>query len=436
MKTNPTWLDASRLAPQFYKHKVSNPPDKDVCLQCYTRGATAEELVAAGVTHVWEVTKILGKLSDAVGVCQSYSTKEFGSSNPSEEKVREVAREKTLYDNMLITDEFREGSFGQVANNTSEWFYDELNKRAKKEGKTVHMLGEYGAGAINVYPYFKREWNSKREPMDPYFLSLLGPDIVSKLETKPGSSGTVLKDYASGRGKYMGRCVGYYYSIEYPVGDYIGSMGLQAIYHYNAVPDQYVMLFTWPKMQSNGILMDVPQRDSGTIRPDGTTGIDYPNCPPEIAKMHAFLGCLFFDAVYLWNDYGMQDDDDNKYNGTSIGTDGFFAGIHWYCDLVPTLKEAGHELICCDYSSNGAKFAYTGKERRISRRNKPYYYNQYFNEIAEARRGIAICIPGKKPTFVYYNPYLSPIQTEVVIVRFDGRDWNLGRIPGMTLNVT
>lgn len=435
MKTNPKWLDASRLAPQFHKQKVSNPPDKDVCIQCFTKGVTAEDLRGAGVTHVWESTKIGGGLSDQIGVCQNYSTQEFGSPNPSEEKVREVARSKKLYDNMLITDEFKEGAFGQVGNRTSEWFYEELSKRAKQEKKTVQLLGEYGSGAINVYNQFKRAWDSEREPMSPYFLSLLGPDIVSKLDEKPGSSGTMLKHYAQTRGKYMGRCVGFYYSMEHPLSDLIATMGLQAIYHYNAVPDQYVMLFTWPKMQSNGVLLDVPEREAGTIRPDGSTGIDFPNCPPEISKIHAFLGCLFYDAVYLWNDYGTKEDDDNKYNGPSIGTDAFFAGIHWYCDLIPTLKEAGRDVVCCDYTVNGQKLAYTGKERRISRRGKPYFGNQYFNEIAAAKRGFALVIPGKRPFFIYLNPYLTPLQSEQVIVRFDNRDWKLGNIPGMTLHV-
>lgn len=442
-KQNPAWLNAGRLAPQYWKHPATHPTDKIVCMQDFVTTDSASNttrcLRDAGITHVWEATGVGAGLDfSKIGICQNLTTAMFGSHNPTEDHVRKCARGIALYPNMQITDEFAEGQYGQWGNNTALWFYDELNKRANQEKKTVRFLGEYGAQSITPYRSWSREWNSPRDPLSSYFMSLLTSNIINNLETSAGSSGTVLKQYVtSGISKYKGRCIGGYYSIRDPVsvGDWITSLGWMAILHYNAEPNQDVMYFTWSKMQSNGAMIDVPQRDSGTRRPDGSIGITFPNCPPEIARIHGFLGLLFYDSIYLWDDWGTNPDDDTKFQAPGISMDALVVGTQWYSDLIPALRQAKRDVVVCDYVSDGSPFKSATQERRVSRKGQSYYNNRYFNEVATAKRGMALCIPGKKKVFVYINPYRSPVDIETVAVLYKGKVYDIGDVPGMTLAV-
>lgn len=440
---NPGWLDCSRLAPQYWKHPAVKAMDKAVCMHNIVSNGTPEAIVnylrRSGVTHVWEIAgRDVGLDFDRIGVCTLFSTGMFGSHEPSEELVRNVARNVQLYPNMQITDEFGEGTYAQWNGNTSQWFYDELNKKAKKEKKDVRFLGEYGSQSITPYQDWRREWNSPREPLNGYFLSLLESNIVDKLDDIEGATGQALKHYVlSGNNHYRGRCIANYYSLRSPdrLGDWVASFGWMAMLHYSAEPDQDVMLFSWPKMQSNMAMIDMAQRDSGTRRPDGTIAISFPHCLPELAKMNAFFGLLFYDSVYLWDDWGRNPDDDNKFNAPGISIDAFMVGVKWYADLIPTLKQARRDILVCDYVANGKPFRSMTKERRISRKGRVYYENQYFNEVAAAQRGLALCIPGRKKAFIYVNPYRSPLDIEKVTVQHGNARYDLGDVPGMTLIV-
>lgn len=434
MKKNPAWLDAASFVPQYWKYPVDAIPDKPVCMQCVCNEATEEQLKSAGVTHLWENIAITLNKTD-IKICQNYSTVLFGKGDPSEEEVRSVAKSLNIYDDFVITDEFGEGAFPQINQlQTSEWFYDELKQRAKAAGKKIHLFGEYGSQAVQCYTNFRHQWTDSRNPLEPYFLELLGPEIAQKLD----NSARYLKNYLNGNlWNIRGRCLCYYYSYETLDGDWITSIPLNAVYNYNGA-DTECLLFLWGKSQSNGAMIDVPQRDSGTIHPDGSVTIDYPVVSPELMKILGFFGMLFFDAVYLWDDYGTGPDDQNSGTWLSqkVGTDAFMIGTQWYTQLIPVLNEAGRNVICCDYTSNGVRFSYSGKERRVSRREHPYFYNSYFNEVAAALRGMAFVIPGKVPAFIYVNCYLGPWQGEDVIIHFEGKDYNIGVVPGTVLYVS
>jgi hypothetical protein len=443
---NPDWLDPTRTTPQFWKHNAAVEPNKAVILQNFTMVGNAQQtsdrLRASGVTHLWENTYITSGLANVVNplkVAQNYSTAPFQSHNPSREKVYEVADSKGLYDEMWVTDEFGEGDFGQWGNNTSLWFYQRLNERAKREGKKVHFVGEYGSQAVSTYQSFRED--DKRDPTSDYFLSLLQPDIVRNLVERAGNPGTVLKHYAQSRGAYMGRVAGGYYSTEQMakngpdvgVGDWVVAMPWVASLHYNAVPDMPTMFFTWPKMQSNYLMIDVPQRDPGTVRPDGTVAYDFPIAPIELQKVHGFLSCLLYDALYVWDGWGYKPDNDNEYSSPGIGMDAIMVGVQQYTRIQEQAAQA--DVYACDYSANGNSFTSLAIERRVPKRGQPRYGNRYFNDVADAQCGMALCIPGHKKVFVYINPYASPVEIENVSITYDGVSYDFGEVPGMTLAV-
>ena len=445
---NPDWLNPARLVAQYWKHPAPATPNKAVIVQNFTTAdnpqLTNDRLKAAGVTHLWEVTRASAGLADLpnpIGVAQNYSTAPFESRNPTRQKVEEVADAKQLHNDMWITDEFGEGDFGQWGNSTSEWFYARLNQRAQAEKKKIHQVGEYGSQAVSVYQNFKARYGDKRDPISAYFLSLLGPDIVQNLIEEGGNSGTVLKHYAQGRGRYMGRVAGAYYSTEQlahsgpdvGVGDWIVALPWQAILHYNAVPDQPTLLFTWPKMQSNGLMIDMPQRDPGTRRPNGSIVQDFPLAPLEVSKVHGFLGCLLFDALYVWDGWGHKPDDDNEYNQPGVGMDAIMVGVHMFSAIQEQAAQA--DVYACDYSTNGNSFTSLATERRVPKRGQPRYGNRYFNDVAAAQRGMALCVPGQKKAFVYINPYMSPTEIENVAIVYEGVTYDMGEVPGMTLAV-
>ena len=428
---NPTYINAGKLAPTFHRHPATRPNDKICAIQNFIEGSTAVQLKAAGVTHVWS-NVAEGELDNTIGRAQNLSTEPFGSGTPTEATVRAVAENTYLFDKMVITDEFGEGTYPQAnATQTSYWFSDQINIKAAREGKNVKQFGEYGSQALHYAQNWKRTHDGAREPMSEYMLSLLQSGISSRIDT------SLLKSYLTGNMKNVrGRTVGYYYSFEkFPIGDYINTIAVQAMYQYNE-SNQDCIAFTWPKMQSNGHMIDVPQRDGGTRRPNGTLGIDFPNAPLEVMKMFGFFFPLFFEGDYLWGDWGVRPNDDDAFAAPYAGIDTFFVGTDWYTQSVPTLNQAGRALVCCDYTANGQRFSYTGTERLISRKGSAHYNNHYFNQGAAAQKGFCICIPGTTPKFIYVNPYLSPIQSETITAHYDGRNFNLGTIPGMTLYVS
>jgi hypothetical protein len=431
MPQNPRHINAGKLAPTFHLYSATRANDKICAIQNFVEGSTAAQLKAAGATHVWENVAI-GELDNTIGRAQNLSTAAFGSTSPSEATVRAVAEATTLYQNMVITDEFGEGTFPQDnVTQTSYQFSDQINIKAAREGKNVKQFGEYGSQALHYSQDWKRTFNGAREPMSDYMRSLLQPNISTRIDT------CLLKSYLTGSMKNVrGRTVGYYYAFEkFPIGDYINTIAVQAMYQYNE-SNQDCIAFTWPKMQSNGHMVDVPQRDGGTRRPNGTYGYDFPAVPLEVMKMFGYFFPLFFEGDYLWGDWGIKPNDDDAYSAPYAGIDTFFVGTDWYTQCIPTLNQAGRALVCCDFTANGQRFSYTGTERLISRKGSPHYNNYYFNQGADTKKGFCICIPGTTPKFIYVNPYRSPIDYENITAHYDGRDFILGTIPGMTLYVS
>jgi len=431
MQQNPNYINAGKLAPTFHTHPTAETNDKICAIQNFVQGSTASQLKECGVSHVWSVVAE-GNLDSSIGRAQNLTTAPFGSQNPTEATVRGVASATQLFNNMVITDEFAEGDFPQVnATQVSEWFSDQINIKANNEGKTVKQFGEYGSQALHLYQDWKRQFNVARNPMDGYFLDLLQSNISTRLDN------SLLQTYLTSNMKNIrGRTVGYYYSFEkFTVSDYINTIPVQAMYQYNQ-SNQDCILFTWPKMQSNNYMIDMPQRDAGTRRPNGSIAYDFPTTPLEVMKIFGFMSHLFFEGGYLWGDWGIKPNDDNQFLSSYTGIDTFFVGVDWYTSLIPSLNQAGRALICSDYTANGTRFTYPDAQRLISRKMRPHYNNSYFNRTAADKKGMLITIPGTVPKFVYINPYLSPIDSEAVIAHYDGRNWDLGTIPGMSLYVS
>ena len=447
MKQNPTWLDANYLPPRFHNHPTENLNDKIFCLQNFIQGATGAQLRAAGVSDVWEnvFDQVVSPSGSGLKACSQLSTSRFGSGNPTQTRVEQEADLIDLFQGKVISHEFAEGDYGQPSS-TDFIFSQRIKQRADAMGITVNQVGEYGFHGSQAHQDWKQDNETARAPMSQYFLDLLDGNIGSKLE------GGNLKDYmTNGLKDVRGTTINLYYSFKeyggrYGNGDWMNTIPVQAMYHYNDAPNQTLLGFTWPKMQSTTGSVDITgaqssngqgvEREGGTIRPNGSKGIDFPSAPMEVMKQMGFFNSLFYDGTYLWGDWGVKADDGNLFNGPYVSMDAFQVGIDWYTHLIPALNQAGRALICCDYTVNGNRFSYNETERLISRRGSAHLNNSYFNQSAAATRGFAIVIPGTDPAIVYCDPYASPLVSQQVTVHYDNNDFNLGTIPGMTLYVS
>lgn len=453
LKLNPFWMNASKLVPQYFFNPADAPQTKPVAIQSYPTYTGEPErtyatLKASGVTHVWDMSMhTMGFFNDSwkptglnpSGITRALmlGTQGLGSMFPglapykgqlNQQQAEQWADVQQLFDNAIITDEFAEGTYPQF-DQSREWFYARMFKRIKDGGyKNVQLVGEYGYGSQKL--------GLPKPPLSTYARNMWTPAFPGNLETVAGSSDTKFKNYALHAGKYRGNCVGGYYAISEDVTSWVLEFPYNSI-QYNATPDKPRLLFTWAGMQSNVNMADTPQKDSGTMHPDGSVSYHFPDTPPEIMKVMGFFGLLFFDSVYLWDAYGLPSAlDENQWISCGISQDAWILGTRWFAELEPFIREADDELLVADFSVDSKDVKFSTAERRIPRMGRPMFNNTYFNEVREKQSGIAIVIPSSTPKIIYINPHLPTTESERVVVKFEGKSYDLGVIPGTTLAVT
>lgn len=456
---NSSYLDAGNLVPQFIYNPAKNRSDKPVVIQCYPTLDSPYETVKAlydgGVTHVWWQNLHSGGIyvdgRQAVGVDKylltpgfNWSSTEFKQRFPrlnfgdqlTDQECIDFANGVYLGNNFVLTDEWSEGSFPQMSDRRNI-IYKRIGERVKEGGLTgVELLGDYGYGSKNL-----NFLNSSvgRFPMSKYYIDLLGPIGKQKLEQVGGSGHTTVKNdyWENGQSNYRGTVVGAYYAITFQSPDLIPSMTYEAMLFNNMFPSQPKQRFTTTLMQSNGHGADVPNKNDGTIKADGTENLgQYPEAPAELLKINAFNSLLYYNSAYLWDGYGTKSaKDKNAWYDSSIMTDAWIEGTRWYANLVPYLNQANREMILTDYTANGKKFTSTTTERRISNSGKTYFNNIYINEVVDQKVGYLIRISASKNAFIYCNSYKLPTEIEEVTANIDGKDYYLGEVAGSTLNV-
>lgn len=457
---NSSYLDAGNLVPQFVFNPAKNRSDKPVVIQCYPTLDSPYETVKAlydgGVTHVWwqnlhGAGGIYVNGQQAVGADKypitpgfNWSSNEFKQRFPrlnfgdqlTDEECLEFANSIYIGNNFVLTDEWSEGSFPQMSDRRNI-IYRRVGERVKESGLTgVELLGDYGYGSKNL-----NFLNSSvgRFPMNKYYIDLLGVDGKQKLEQVGGSGHTTVKNdyWENGQSNFRGTVVGAYYAITFQSADLIPSMTYEAMLFNNMFPDQPKQRFTTPIMQSNAHGADVPYKNDGTIKADGTENLgQYPEAPAELLKINSFNSLLYFNSAYLWDAYGTKPaKDKNLWYDSSIMTDAWIEGTRWYANLVPYLNQANREMILTDYKVNGKKFTSKTTERRISNSGKTYFNNIYINEVVDQKVGYLTRIPANKNVFIYCNSYKLPSEIEEVTAVVDGKEYYLGEVAGSTLNV-
>lgn len=472
-KQNPGWLDAGKLVPQYYFNPTPVLPDKPVGVQCFPREAdivtragkerSFQKLFAAGVTHIWYMnyqSLVLQPDNNpavelhGINYAQMLGTQGLGVmfglgqwQQLTRSQARQWADTIQLKEGIVITDEFAEGSFPQYGESPI-WFYERLNERIIAGGFIkIQLLGEYGVGSIKL-PFAKTHTDTTSEPDDPLFLALTGNKAAQLAAITPdlGSSFQVWKDTLLYHSTIKGHNVSGYYSLPtsgygLEIGKYIVNYLFNAIVQNNGV--QMAMgVFTWVGMQSNYVMADVPQRDSGTIMPAGSRNGDvvyhFPDTPAELMKFLSWFSLTFFDSVYTWDGYGnlnAHDERDGWYS-SSLGIDCYMLGTRWYSESIAALTETGRIISALDYIVDGVHVNSSTVERRISTAEVQWPNNTYFNERAANQQGFLMVIPSAQPIFIWMNPYKSPSELETVVAKYNGNEYNLGQQPGMTLRVS
>lgn len=453
---NGAWMDAGNLVPQFVFNPAKNRPDKPVVIQCYPMFddpyQTVKSLYDGGITHVWWQnlhTEIYQNGKQIVGATEypitpgfNWSSNEFNLRFPNtikklgdqltDEEAIQFANEIYLGHNFVLTDEWSEGGFPAMSPKRNV-IYKRLGVRIKDEGwQGVQLLGDYGYGSKNMW------WNASRGKsyMDNYYLDLLGDGGKYKLEQVGGSAHTTVKnDYLeNGQSAHRGTVVGAYYAITFMSPDLIPGMMYEAILFNTMFPDQPKQRFTTPIMQSNAHGADVPYKNDGTIRMDGTENLgQYPEAPAELLKINAYVSMMFYNSAYLWDAYGKRNVKSKDWYDSSIMTDAWVEGTRWYSNQIGYFNEAGREILVADFTANGKEFKSNTSQRHISQGGKVYFNNTYYNEVADKKVGALTVIPSKKKVFTYVNSFLKPNEIEDVTAHFEGKSYHLGEIAGSTL---
>jgi len=453
---SPSWLDAGNLIPQFMSNPTAYKTDRAISIQNWPGYSdpyeTAKRLYDGGITHAWwEAIHGAGVYKDGQQVSGlpqykikpafNWSSTLVKYANPelqpnqqaTPEQYLKTARFLSYPDSSEFTDEMSEGSYPQV--NRTELYADIAAVIKERGAKGTHLYGDYGYGSINLV------WNSSkgRDPMNPYYLALLGPDAWSKLEQVGGSGHTGLKNtyFDSGQYKTRGTVIGSYYAITFLSPDRTPSMGFEAIGLNNMAPDRPRIRFSTIIMQSNAHGADVPYKSDGTIKANGVinTG-QYPETPAELLKHDGFFSCLYYKGAYLWDAIGIINHDDvNAFYNSSITTDSWVYGTRMYAKLIPYLNQANRDIICTDFTTSGTRFNFKTKERKISNSGRVYYFNQYFNEVVDGKTGMLLHIPATKKAFIWLNSYKRPDEVEGVTAHIDGKDYYLGEASGSTLTI-
>lgn len=455
---NPSWMAADKMVPQyFWNASPYGISDKPTCVQCVpflpSPQETADRLAFGGVTHIWwQNIHGAGLYQAPAGIptpgvdlhgmkpCFNLASQQYHDTlgswfvfgmQATRDQARQVADNTPLIDGAVYTDEFTEGSFPQFEQ-SREWFYERFAERAAAAGITYIQGGDYGYGSQNVT---LRSNPGRYDPMGSYMKSLTGPDVVANLDSVGVTSHLKFKQYAMYHSAYRDCVIGGYYAItEHPLSERMAVKPLEAIITINAVPGKGKVGFYAGFMQSNANGTDVPYKDSGTIKPDGSINYNYPDVPAELMKVDGFMCKLLYEAAYIWDMYGVKlATDINSWYGSNFGTDAFIVGCRMYDKCIPYLNAAGRELIACDFVANGVAFNSTTTERRISRKGHPYYNNIYFNEVLARGGGLAIVIPSPKKAILYYNFYRDPTQIEDVTVIHNGVSYHIGEVAGSTM---
>ncbi|MDQ6482235.1 hypothetical protein [Dyadobacter sp. LHD-138] len=456
---NSAYMDAGNLVPQFIYNPTKKRSDKPVVIQCYptldSPYETVKGLYDGGVTHVWWQNLHNGGIyvdgRQAVATDKypltpgfNWSSTEFKLRFPrlnpgdqlTDDECIEFANNIYLGNNFILTDEWSEGSYPQMSDRRNI-IYKRVGERIKEMGLVgVQLLGDYGYGSKNLH---FRNSSVGEKPMDKYYLGLLGPDGKEKLEQVGGSGHTTVKNdyWQNGQSNYRGTVVGAYYAITAQSPDLIPAMTYEAMLFNNMFPDQPKQRFTTPIMQSNAHGADVPYKNDGTTKADGTENLNqYPEAPAELLKINSFKSLLFYNSAYLWDAWGTKPArEKNAWYDSSIMFDGWIEGTRWYANMVPYLNEAGRRIIVSDYSSSGKEFRSSTIERHVSNSGTTHFYNSYFNEVANNKVGELTFVPSKKKVFVYINSYKMPSEIEEITAHVDGKDYYLGECAGSTLNV-
>lgn len=422
MKNNPNWINLEKGA-NYLNNPVPVQTGKIVGLQNF-HNVSPETLKAAGVTHLWSTKAGGAGISPAsIGFAHMMSTGGFLSSSPTEAKVKEVAGTLALYDNLLVIDEFFEGSYPQPGS-TELIFYRELKRLAELAGKNVRRFGAYAYSDLSVSRNWDIDAGQGRHPDNEYFANLMKPNAIDYLTGSAG--GQHLKNMIlDNRMQDRGSCIGGYYSFrdEIARGDYFTSLFLNAMLHYN-LGDWELLGFQWSKMQSTELPFETWH---------ATPNNSFPTTPYEIRRARTFFEQLLLEGSYDWNDK------DFYVNGEipeGVAVDGWFAGIHLYAGIKEKLQQAGGEIVCCDFTANGDRFSYTGSERLISAKGVKHYNNTYFNKVATEKTYFALVIPATEPEVILFDGYGSPLRKKNVVVHYDGYNFDCGNVPGVALHVS
>jgi len=463
---NPSWLDAGNLIPQFMFNPSKYKNDRAVSIQCWPSwvdpNETVKRLTDGGITHAWwenlhgsgiykDGQQVVGLPKYKVKPAFNWASIFFKIANPdtypaydpitgqklpiTDEQILRTANMITVPDSAEFTDEMSEGSYPENSGVRNR-LYVGVNDKIIREGVTgTHLYGDYGYGSINLV------WNSSygRDPMNPYYLALLGPDARLKLEQVGGSGHTALKNeyFDSGQYKVRGNVIGSYYAITFLSPDRTPSMGFEAIALNNMTPDQPRIRFSTIIMQSNAHGADVPYKSDGVIKANGVinTG-QYPETPAELLKHDSFFSCLYYKGAYLWDAVGIKNHENvNDFYDSSIMTDSWVYGTRLYAKLIPYLNQANRDIICTDFTTSGKRYSFKTQERKISNSGRVYYFNQYFNEVVDGKTGMLLHIPASKKAFIWLNSYKRADEVESVTAHIDGKDYYLGEAAGSTLTI-
>lgn len=472
LKKNPQWLRADTILPQYYNNPAENTPDKPFTIHYWplevgqTPSNTSlvqqnlRKMKEAAVTHLWYVPYVTMTGSDesveGMRVSHMLGTQGFGSQFPgithgqqlTQSQAIQLANSIDLSDYMVITTEYSEGSFPQFEQ-VRAWVDQRLNERINTEINPstespyvgIQILSDYGYGSKRIG--FSRKGNPADTPMSSYYINMVGDEstIQSNIEQVAGSPWSMLKGYHDYEANFRGSVVSSYYSHEITlrdgIGQYITEIPFNAIVFYNYMTNGQPFGFvTWDAQQSNTSSIDIHQKNGGTTVFDGE--FQFPQTTAELLKILHFFGLLLFDSVYQWGGLHLEYRPDAGWKEFSVATDAGNVGVRWYSDLVSKLNSGDGVVRVADYKVNGVDVTFSTSERRISNRTDKFAGNTYFNQCAEEKRGMMLVIDdgGSNPSFIWINPYKGPHETENVIAKYNGNEYNLGECPGMTLCVT
>lgn len=461
---NPAWLVANQPVPQFFLNAspYTRSP-KAVCIQCVPIVDDVQEtinrLANGGVTHIfWQNIHGAGMYDYATGYpkpgldmkgilpCFNLASQDIfnavkAATGVSLTQGQQVTRDQAriaadacpLRAGAVYTDEFSEGSYPQFEQQR-EWYYERVKERVAEMGISVIFAGDYGYGSQNI---------RIDNPADStYMKSLLTSNVVANLEVVDGSNHYKYKQYVQYYAQNRDTVMGAYYAITVqPLYRRQNGLPIEAIVSINATNTlsggRKKVRFCTPIMQSNGNGTDVPQKDSGTIMPNGSINYDYPAAPAEMMRQDGFFNKLFYDASYIWDAWGVRNANDvNNFYGMNMCYDAFIEGGRLYDRIYPYLVEAGMDMYASDYTSNGTAFTSSATERRISRVGTSYFNNDYFNQALDAGKGMAITIRGSKKVFIYLNCDLHVTEKERVVITDNGTQYDIGDVAGNTLCVS